>query len=131
MFKRRMLKKRPKKILVVDDEKDWVHMLITRLEHEGYEIDAAFDAIQATMQVFGLKPDLMLLDIMMPAGGGLTVLENIRANVKTFTLPVIIMTARSDKETKEAAEALGISGYFVKTGDTAELLAKIKELLGE
>jgi DNA-binding response OmpR family regulator len=115
----------------VDDEKSWVQMLITRLEHEGYQIDAAFDAIQATMQAFQAKPDLMLLDIMMPAGGGLGALKNIRANVKTFSLPVIIMTARSDRETKEAAEKLGISGYFVKTASTVELLAKIKEVLGE
>ena len=119
------------KILVVDDEKDWVQMLITRLEHEGYEIDAAFDAVQATMQAFQVKPDLMLLDIMMPAGGGLAVLKNIRANVKTYSMPVIIMTARSDKETKEAAEKLGISGYFIKTMDIVELLTKIKEILHE
>lgn len=121
----------PKKILIVDDEKDWVQMLITRLEHEGYEIDAAFDAVQATMQAFQVKPDLVLLDIMMPAGGGLGTLKNIRANVKTFSMPVIIMTAGSDKETKAAAEKLGISGYFVKTANAAELLAKIKEVLGE
>lgn len=121
----------PKKILIVDDEKDWVQMLITRLEHEGYQIDVAFDAVQATMQTFQAKPDLMLLDIMMPAGGGLGVLKNIRANAKTFSMPVIIMTARSDKETKEAAEGLGISGYFVKTANTTELLTKIKEVLGE
>jgi len=121
----------PKKILIVDDEKDWVQMLITRLEHEGYHIDVAFDAVQATMQTFQAKPDLMLLDIMMPAGGGLGALANIRANAKTFSMPVIIMTARSDKETKKAAEELGISGYFVKTANTVELLAKIKEMLGE
>jgi DNA-binding response OmpR family regulator len=120
-----------KRILIVDDEKDWVQMLIKRLEHEGYQIDVAFDAVQATMQTFQAKPDLMLLDIMMPAGGGLEALKNIRANVKAFSIPVIVLTARGDKETKEAAEELGISGYFVKTTNTAELLAKIKEVLGE
>ncbi|OGX15111.1 MAG: hypothetical protein A2166_00630 [Omnitrophica WOR_2 bacterium RBG_13_41_10] len=120
-----------KKILIVDDEKDWVQMLITRLEYEGYQINVAFDAVQATMQTLQANPDLMLLDIMMPAGGGIGALKNIRANAKTFSMPVIIMTARGDKETKEAAEGLGISGYFVKTADTAELLVKIKEVLGE
>jgi len=119
-----------KKILIVDDEKDWVQMLIARLEHEGYQIDIAFDALQATMQAFQAKPDLMLLDIMMPAGGGLGTLKNVRTNVKTFAMPVIIMTARGDKETKEAAEGLGISGYFIKTGDTVGLLAEIKKVLG-
>ncbi len=120
-----------KRILIVDDEKDWIQMLSMRFEHEGYEIAVAFDAVQATMQTVPTKPDLMLLDIMMPGGGGLVALKNIRANTKTFSMPVIIMTARSDKETKEAAEKLGISGYFVKTASTVELLAKIKEVLGE
>ncbi len=119
-----------KKILIVDDERDWVQMLVTRLRHEGYRIDVAFDAVQATMQSFRAKPDLMLLDIMMPAGGGLEALKNVRASDKTFPVPVIIMTARGDKETKEAAEKMGISGYFIKTGDTVGLLAEIKNVLG-
>jgi DNA-binding response OmpR family regulator len=119
------------RILIVDDEKDWIQVLATRLRHEGYQTEAAFDTVQATTQAIQLKPDLILLDIMMPAGGGLEALKNIRANVKTFSIPVIVLTARGDKETKEAAEGLGISGYFVKTANTVELLAKMKEVLGE
>ena len=119
------------KILIVDDEKDWIQMLAMRLGHEGYQTEAAFDTIQATTQAVQLKPNLILLDIMMPAGGGLEALKNIRANVKTFSIPVIVLTARGDKQTKVAAEGLGISGYFVKTANTVELLAKMKEVLGE
>jgi DNA-binding response OmpR family regulator len=118
-----------KKILIVDDEKVWVKMLAMSLEHEGYQIGVAFDAIQATTQAFQLKPDLILLDIMMPAGGGLGALKNIRARDKTFSIPVIVLTAKVDKETKEAAEELGVSGYFSKSVDMDELLAKIKEIL--
>lgn len=120
-----------KQILIVDDEKDWIQMLAMRLGHEGYQTEAAFDTIQAMAQAVQLKPDLILLDIMMPAGGGLKALKNIRTSTKTFCIPVIVLTAKGDKETKEAAEGLGISGYFVKTVNTAELLAKIKEVLGE
>ncbi len=120
-----------KRILIVDDEKDWVKMLAIRLKHEGYQIEGAFDTIQATAQAIKLIPDLILLDIMMPAGGGLQALKNIRANLKTFTVPVIVLTAKGDKETKEAAEGLGISGYFIKTESTVDLMAKIKEVLGE
>jgi two-component system phosphate regulon response regulator PhoB len=120
-----------KRILIVDDEKEWIQVLATRLGHEGYKTEAAFDTLQATTQAIQLKPDLILLDIMMPAGGGLEALKNIRANVKTFSIPVIVLTARGDKETKEAAEGLGISGYFVKTANTVELLARMKEVLGE
>jgi DNA-binding response OmpR family regulator len=118
-----------KTILIVDDEKDWVRMLTMRLEHAGYQVEAAFDAIQAIAQTIDLKPDLVLLDIIMPAGSGIGVLENLRVNVKTFNIPVIALTGRSDKQTKEAAEKLGISGYFVKPVDMDELLEKLKEVL--
>ncbi len=120
-----------KKILIVDDEKDWVQMLALRLAHEGYHTEVAFDAIQAMMQVVQLEPDLILLDIMLPAGGGLELLRHIRTSVKTFARPVIVLTAKVDKETKEAADKLGISGYFVKPVDMAKLMLKIKEVLGE
>jgi len=118
-----------KTILIVDDDKDWVRMLTMRLEHAGYQVGVAFDAIQAIAQTIDLKPDLVLLDIIMPAGSGIGVLENLRVNVKTFNMPVIALTGRSDKQTKEAAEKLGISGYFVKPVDMDELLEKLKEVL--
>jgi len=115
----------------VDDEKDWVQLLAMRLLSEGYEIDYAFDALYAVTKAVKLKPDLLLLDIMMPAGGGINALKNIRRNVKTFALPIIIVTARSDEEIKEATEKLGISGFFVKSEDINELLKRINEVLGK
>ena len=117
------------KILIVDDEKVWVKMLAMSLEHEGYQLEVAFDAIQATTQALRLKPDLILLDIMMPAGGGLAALKNIRINFKTFSIPVIVLTAKGDKKTKEAVEELGVSGYFSKSMDIDVLLGEIKEIL--
>jgi two-component system, OmpR family, phosphate regulon response regulator PhoB len=118
-----------KKILIVDDEKVWVRMLAMSLDHEGYELEVAFDAIQATTQALRLRPDLILLDIMMPAGGGLAALKNIRTNVKTFSIPVLVLTAKGDRKTKEAVEELGVSGYFSKSMDLDELLGKIREIL--
>ena len=120
-----------KKILIADDEKDWIQMLSMRLEHEGYKTEAAFDAMQALMQGMREKPDLMLLDIMMPAGGGLEALKNIRASDKTFSMPVIVITAKGDAGTRMAAEKLGVSGYFVKPVDMPKLLEKIKEILAK
>jgi len=117
------------KILIVDDEKDWVRMLSTRLQHEGYQVGVAFDAIQAVTQTIDLKPDLLLLDLIMPAGSGIGVLENLRENIKAFNIPVIVITGISDKQTKEAAEKLGISGYFVKPVDMDKLIEKLKEVL--
>jgi len=117
------------KILIVDDEKDWLRMLSMRLQHEGYQVEAAFDAIQAVRQTIDLKPDLVLLDIIMPAGSGVRVLENLRENLKTFNIPVIVVTGVSDKQTKEAAEKLGISGYFIKPVDMDKLIEELKKVL--
>jgi len=120
-----------KKILIVDDEKDFVRVLTIRLERTGYQVVVAFDAVQAVTQTVQLKPDLILLDIRMPAGGGLEVLKNIKANDKTFGIPVIALTAISDEPTKEAAEKLGVSGYFVKPVDMDQLLGKIREVFAK
>ena len=118
-----------KTILIVDDDKDWVRMLSIRLQHEGYHVEVAFDAMQAITQTINLKPDLVLLDIIMPAGDGLGVLENLRVNVKAFNIPVIALTGINDKQTKEAAEKLSISGYFVKPVDMDKLTEKLREVL--
>jgi DNA-binding response OmpR family regulator len=118
-----------KTILIIDDDKDWVWMLGMRLQHEGYKVEAAFDAVQAITQTIDLKPNLVLLDIIMPAGDGVGVLEKLRANAKTINIPVIALTGISDKQTIEAAEKLGISGYFVKPVDMDKLIEKLKEVL--
>jgi DNA-binding response OmpR family regulator len=120
-----------KTILIIDDDMDWVRMLGIRLQHEGYHIEAAFDAVQAITQAIELKPDLLLLDIIMPAGDGVGVLEKLRKSAKTINIPVIAITAVKNKGTKEAAEKLGIAGYFVKPVDTDKLMEKIKEVLVE
>ncbi|PIU41642.1 MAG: hypothetical protein COS99_04415 [Candidatus Omnitrophica bacterium CG07_land_8_20_14_0_80_42_15] len=118
-----------KKILIIDDEKDWVTMLSIRLKSEGYDVDVAFDAVSGMMQIRQANPALVLLDIMLPAGGGVSVLKNIRNNTKTFSLPVIVVSARLDDAIKEETKKLGITDYFVKSNDTAELMTGIKKLL--
>jgi DNA-binding response OmpR family regulator len=118
-----------KTILIIDDDKDLVRMLGMRLQHEGYQIEAAFDAVYGFTQAIDLKPDLVLLDIIMPAGNGVGVLKNLRQSAKTFNIPVIALTGISDKQTKEATEKLGISGYFVKPVDMNELIEKLREVL--
>jgi DNA-binding response OmpR family regulator len=116
-----------KKILVVDDEQDWVDLLSMRLKSEGYDVEVALDGLQGMMQISKVNPDLVLLDIMMPAGGGLNVLKNVRMNEKTVKLPVIVITCKTDSKTKDQAEKLGVSGYFIKPVDMAMVMLKISE----
>ena len=118
-----------KKILIIDDSADWVRLLTTTLQKEGYKIEVAFDAISAIRQALESNPNLIILDIRMPAGGGIRVLQNIRRSNKTFNLPVVVLTGVEEKEIRDEVEKLGVSGYLMKSADTGELLKKIKEVL--
>ena len=120
-----------KKILIIDDEMGLVELFSMRLQHEGYQVHAAFDAMQAMMQINKVNPDLILLDIMMPAGGGMSVLQNIRMNTNFINLPVIVMTGKSDDNTEKVMEKWGVSGYFIKPVDIAVLMQKIAHVLDE
>ena len=116
------------KILIIDDEKDWVSMLAMRLSNKGYKTAAAFDAVCGMMQLKNFDPDVILLDIIMPAGGGITLLKNIRMSAYTFKVPVIVITGIDDAKIRKEAEGYGISGYFVKPLDIKELIKKIAEI---
>jgi len=118
-----------KTILIVDDEKEWITMLGMRLAREGYHIEAGFDALQAVGRAVQLRPHLILLDIMMPGGGGFVALKNIRGNAKVFGVPVIVVSARGDTETKDTAESLGISGFFVKPVHMGKFMNRIGQVL--
>jgi CheY-like chemotaxis protein len=119
------------KILIVEDERDLVQLVMARLESLGYDIDVAFDALQAMMRLNKSKPDLVLLDISMPAGGGLQVLKNIRLNVKLFNIPVIVVTGSQDEKVKEEAKRLGVFAYYIKPVDAKVLADTIAKALEE
>ena len=120
-----------KKILVIDDDIDWLNVFSVRLQYVGYQIFTMFDTLQAKRKVAEIKPDAILLDIMMPAGGGLSILEYIRKNTDTFSTPVIVITGKTDESVKKEAERLGISGYYIKPINSEQILKKLEAVLGE
>ena len=83
----------PQKILIVDDDKGIIEFLTVLLEKKGYEITAAMDGVQAMEKAMKIKPDLIILDIMMPGGSGITVYNRIKQSVLTQKIPVIFLTA--------------------------------------
>ena len=120
-----------KKILIVDDEPSIVRLLAMRLEANGYETFVANDGSQGFKMEIEVKPDLILLDLKMPAGGGIHTLENLKATVYTSTIPIIIITALPEKEVKKLTMEMGADGFFQKPFKSVELLKKIEELIGE
>jgi DNA-binding response OmpR family regulator len=119
-----------KKILIAEDEVDLAMMIACRLKANKYEVSIATDGLQAITKAHREKPDLILLDIMMPCGGGIGVLENLKKSVETFMIPIIVLTGSQDKNVRKKAMDLGVADYMTKPFSSDELVAKITKLLG-
>jgi len=120
-----------KRILIVDDEKDLVDILKTRLEIEGYEILAAYDGQEGLEKAQEEKPDLILLDVMMPKMNGYQVCRLLKYDEEFQNIPVIIITARGQEQDKMTGDEVGADEYITKPFENGVLFAKIKELLGK
>ena len=103
-----------KKVLVIEDDIDAASLLITRLTSSGYEAKAAPDATFATKEIHEFKPDLILLDMMLPAGGGMGVLERMNLSVYTKAIPVIMITGGDIEKYKEQTNKYNIKGALKK-----------------
>ena len=119
-----------KKILAVDDEKGIIEILRDILEQEGYEVLVAMDGVQAMMQVVKNKPDLVLLDIMLPAGGGFAVFDRMKQSVNTQNIPIIILTATPISKVREKLPLEDQTPILPKPWNTKELLSLIRNLSG-
>ncbi len=115
----------------MDDEPSIVRLLSKRLEANGYEAFGANDSYHCIKMAKEVKPDLILLDMQMPAGGGVHAFENLKASVYTSTIPIIFITALPGEEIKKLIMEFGADGFFHKPFKIAELLKKIKELIGK
>ena len=120
-----------KKILVADDEPEIVKALHIRLKEAGYEVIVAFDVLQAIYQAHKEKPDLIILDIRMPAGDGIGVYEKLKISSETTTIPVIFITAYANDEIARKVLEMGAEGFFAKPFNTETLLNKVKSILGK
>jgi two-component system response regulator VicR len=112
-----------KTILVVDDEKPIADILQFNLKKEGYEVHCAYDGNQAVEMVEEIKPDLILLDIMLPQLDGMEVCREVR---KKYEMPIIMLTAKDSEIDKVLGLELGADDYITKPFSTRELIARVK-----
>src|SRR5436309_4589351 len=117
------------KILVIEDDPVARADLQARLEANGYIVARAADAASALTVVNRERPDLILLDLGLPAGDGFLVLERLRKIEVLAAIPVLIITGRSDAETRKRVDAMGLAPVLVKPVDTEVLLAAVSEAL--
>jgi len=116
-----------RKVLVVDDEQDVAEALKARLKANGFNVVLASDSVQAFTMANKEKPDLIILDIMLPGGGGFVVAERLKQSQVTHRIPIIFLTGIPGGE--EKAYRLGASGYVMKPYQPDELLGTIRQAL--
>lgn len=116
-------------LLVVDDDLDTLKLVGTTLEKQGFHIVAAKDGQEALDRVAETKPDLILLDVMMPKMDGYEVTRRLRANPDTANIPVILFTAKAQVDDKVAGLDAGADDYLTKPTHPAELVARVRNIL--
>ena len=119
----------PKKILIVDDEKDIVDLITYNLERDGFATISAFDGESALDLVKTKKPDLVVLDLMLPGIRGMEVCRFIRKNPETESLPIIMLTAKGDHVDKILGLEMGADDYITKPFNVRELIARVRAVL--
>ena len=119
-----------KKILFVEDERRMQETLGTKLREEGYEVVSAYDGESGLEMIEKEKPDLILLDLILPKKDGFEVLEELRKKPGLSAIPVVVLTNLESSKDVERCLALGIRSYLAKANYTLEEVAKkIKQVL--
>jgi DNA-binding response OmpR family regulator len=116
------------KILLVDDDPDTLRLLSKRLMACGYEIFLASDGVAAMTEVRRQSPDLIVLDLGLPAGDGFMTLERLRDNPIFGTISVVVLTGQDASEARTRAMDMGAKAFFEKTVGTEEFLGTISPI---
>jgi DNA-binding response OmpR family regulator len=120
-----------KKILIVDDDPDVRLGLHVRLKANHYDVFFAADGMASIAEARKHMPDLIILDLGLPAGDGFSVMERLKANDALSLIPVIVVSARDRNANKDRALKAGAKAFLQKPVANAELLAVIRQALGE
>ena len=118
----------PRKILAVDDEKHICRLVQVNLERQGYEVVTANDGKEALEKVQTERPDLVVLDVMMPYMDGFEVLQTLRRNPETRDIPVIMLTAKAQDADVFKGWQSGVDCYLTKPFNPMELIAFVKRI---
>ena len=116
-------------ILVIDDEKDLIELVRYNLEKEGYDVIAATDGQSGLEVVKKHRPDLVVLDLMMPGLDGLQVCQQLRSDPRSGRIPVIMLTAKATEADRIVGLELGADDYITKPFSPREVVARVKAVL--
>jgi DNA-binding response OmpR family regulator len=119
-----------KQIMIVEDESQFAEMVKLRLELAGHSVSIALNTNEGIQKIMNSQNDLIILDLMMPGGGGIAILEAMRKDPDKANIPVIVVTGKTlTPEVKKQLEPYQVAGVFIKPYNPVEFLSKINELL--
>ena len=113
------------KILIVDDEQGIVDLLVDNLSDEGFDVTSANNGASALVEIYRDRPDVLVLDLMLPVLNGYQVLRELKSHPTTKNIPIIMLTAISSKEVEETVRQLGGDHYLTKPWKLGGLLTEI------
>jgi len=116
-------------VLVIDDEKDLIELVRYNLEKEGFEVIGALDGETGVRTALARKPDVVVVDLMLPGIDGLEVCKTLRSDTRTAKVPVIMLTARTTESDRVVGLELGADDYVTKPFSPRELAARVKAVL--
>ena len=122
---------KPADILIVDDDPDMLHALQLRLKASGYDVHCAEDGIGAISEARKHTPDLIVLDLGLPAGDGFVVLDTLKTNLDLSSIPVIVLSGRDRRANEERVLNAGARAFLQKPVQSNEFLAVIRQALNQ
>lgn len=117
-------------VLVIDDDREFTPLMLLALARAGFEAFGAYSGAEAKAWLAEHTPDAIILDLMMPDVDGFTLLADLRADDRTGQMPVLMLTAKVDPETRAEALRRGVDVFFSKPTPLAELFEQLERLLG-
>lgn len=118
-----------RKVLLIEDDKDTVRAMAVRFKAKGYQLVVANDAISAISIARREKPDLIVLDLGLPAGDGFTVMQRLKANYDLMLIPIIVVSARDPLTNEQRALEAGAELFFQKPIDNDEFFGAVQKAL--
>lgn len=119
----------PRNVLVIEDEPNIIEAISFILSRDGWVVATHSNGETAVEAVLKLGPDALILDVMLPGRSGYDILQDLRANETTKDLPVLMLTARGQKNDRELAERLGVNKFMTKPFSNAEVLETMRALV--
>ncbi len=119
-----------KHVLLIEDEPNIIEAIKFILSRDGWSVDTHSNGANAIERVQSMRPDLVILDVMLPNKSGYDILRDLRDNPMTAKLPVLMLTARGQTKDRELAERLGVNEFITKPFSNSDILASVRALAG-